>query len=291
MRAGYLATALAVLGAVAFSLVLGVGRTPAPASVAAALGFDGVEDPGLGRRRALEVARQTAACMAERGFPYQAIPAPEPAIPDPGLDPVRWAERWGFGVSTAAGLPEPPPLPDANAVYAAGLDATARGRYGRALHGDDDDPGCLTAATQTVYGLRERRLAPLRDELITLEHAIESDPAMKPVRGAWQACVTQVVAGLGVDSSMDRASLPSALLHAFVARLAHDRADPARLARLRAVERRVATGVARCEAAFMAARAGVALAHEGAFVRAHADALERIGSDILDTEARYGASP
>ena len=291
VRAGYLATALAILGAVAVSLVVGAWVAPAPTTVAAALGLDDAEDPALERRRAIAVARQTGSCMAEQGFTYLAIPAPAPDIPDADLDPVAWAGRWGFGISTAVGGTASI-HPDPNAQRAVGLDPATRDRYERSLHGRDGVPGCLTRATEAVFGLRERLLSPLRTDLVALDRAIEADPGMTAIREAWRSCVGPSLVAVGIEPDViDRSRLPSQVTAAVIARLEQDRNDPTRLAGLQAAERRVAVDLARCEIRFAAGRALVASPHESTFVREHGAELDRIGTAIREAEDRLGDAP
>jgi hypothetical protein len=285
VRAGY-----AVVGLTALVIgILWLTRVDPPpertvVTVEGALGLAGADDPGLERRRALAVAERTRACMARRGFEHAAVPEPPLIIPDAELDPIAWAERWGFGVATSvgaahqsAGRPEVGASPGPSPGGAA---------YRNALYGDDLDPGCHALATRSVYGIRERVLAPLRDDLAALADTIEGDAAMTPVRTAWRRCATDAVDGLGLEAAaIERVVLPSRLLATFAGRVAASAGDRAELRRVQAVERRVAVAVARCEAAFAAGRAAVAAPHEARFVARQRDALARARALIEAADA------
>lgn len=288
MRAGYLTFALAALGLLLVGALAGL-PAPRAGSVEASLGLDGGDASELERRRALEVAQRTASCMRSLGFAYDPIPEPSIAIPDAGLDPIAWAERWGFGVTTSVGAWPDAAQADANAARAERLPVDERERYARALHGDGTAAGCHTMATTAVYGLRARALAPLRPHLVELERTIDADPGMDRVRAAWTRCTRSAIAPLGSTTiSPDRERLPAWLLGWFAERLQatsseRDRADA------RALERWVAAGVARCEAAFARDRTAVATPHEAAFLRIHGVAVTRVGVMIRAAEARLAS--
>ena len=84
-------------------------------------------------------------------------------LTDAGLDPVNWAARWGFGVSTVVGRPEPVSVPDPNLQAEAAMPAEDRDAYRAAL---DGPAGCRTIATDTVViaaGAHVARLDGLPD--------------------------------------------------------------------------------------------------------------------------------
>lgn len=283
--------ALAVIGSTVLATAVVGATTPPPRTVRAALGLDDTDPSGLTIRQASAVARRTAACMAAHRLPYVAAPEPPPAIPDPDLDPIAWAGRWGFGVATSVGLTVAPVL-DPNATYAAALGPTDRARYRRVLFGVDGRGGCHGAATTGVYGLRDRALAPLRTAFDALARAIDSDPAMRALRGAWRTCASAATAGLGIaaaDHTRDR--LPSVLIEAFAAQARSTPSHPGSLEELRQVERAVAAGIARCESVFIDGREVVAGPHEARFVRAHQAELARIGRTIRDAESALPPAP
>ncbi len=283
MRAGYLTFALAALG---LWLVGALAGPPVPprATVAAVLGLDGGDLSELEGRRALAVAARTAGCMRMLGFAYDPIPAPAPHVPDATLDPVAWAARWGFGVTTSVGMPPPDPVPDINAVRVAKLSADDRERYVRALHGGGGGSGCLGAATNAVYGLRERLLAPLQPDLIELDRRIDADPGMDAVRRTWAGCVGPAIASLRSPRlTADRVGLPAGLLGWFASRL-RDVRTRHDLANTQVLERTVAVAIARCEAALASDRARIAARHEADFLRTHGTTVTRIGADIRAAE-------
>ena len=289
MRAAYVALVLGIAGGVVLAtavLSTGVDR---PATVADALG---VEPPGpaLDRHRAEAIAVLVARCMASRGLRWTPLPEPLPSVPDPDLGPIEWAGRWGFGASTTLGRPDTSPAPDPNLAALAGAPPVERAIYLRALYGDESSPGCQATASASVYGLRDRLLAPLRPDLEVLDARIAADPAAVRAVADWRTCVEPVAAGLIAD----RRTLPVALVERFagrVAAVAPGIAGVIGLAALQAHERRVATTVARCEDAFTADRARAAAPHEAAFVDQHRDRLASIGAAIRAAEAALPTLP
>jgi len=289
VRAAYAAIVFGLFGGLGLATAVLSSRIVGPATVAAALG---VEMPAaeLDRRRAGAVAVLVADCMTRAGLRWDPVPDPGPGIPDPGLGPVAWAERWGFGVSTLVGRREPAATADPNMTA---LDAAApavRDAYRRALHGHRGTSGCHAMATETVYGLRDRLLEPLRADLAALDRQIAADAGSARAVAAWRVCVGPVANGLAVD----RRSLPGALLTHFVARvtaLGPGGRYVADLEALQGEERRVATVVAGCEVAYAAARATVASAYEAAFVADHREALAGIGAAIRAGEAALPTLP
>jgi hypothetical protein len=281
VRAAYAVILFGVLGGIGLATAVLSSAGDGPTTVAAALRIDG--DPGLDRRRAEAVAVLIADCMQERGLPWAAVPEPAPQLPDPELDPVAWASRWGFGLSTMVGSASPEATADANMTAIDGSDPSTRAAYLRALHGQDGTPGCHEIATDAVFGSRDRLLAPLRADLDTLDAQIAADPVTQRAVGAWRTCVGPITAGLAAD----RRSLPGALLGRFDARVRNlaGARSIAGLAAVQADERRVATVVAECELAYASARAGAAAVHEAAFVAKHGEALTTIGAALRAAEA------
>lgn len=290
MRAAYAALILGLLGGVGLATVVLSVTRPHPATVQAALGLDR-PDTTIDRRRAEAVAVLTARCMARLGIPWRPIPEPLPSVPDPTLGPIAWADRWGFGLSTMVGdrplgtlgpllaPSEPSPSTTADAQPSV---------VQRALHGDAGTPGCQATATETVYGLRDRLLRPLRTELDALQRAIVADVGLSRALAAWRTCVAAVADGLGLD----RRSLPAALVLRWTRRLAALPADDsAGLVRLQAAERRDAGALARCELAYTTARTAVAAPYEARFVERHWTTLDTIGRQIAAAEASLPTLP
>src|SRR5689334_6255871 len=167
VRAAYLALVLGLAGGLGLATVVLSGGGPAAVTVAAALDLDDGAD--VDRRREAAVAVLTARCMASLGFDWLAIPDSAPSVPDASLDPVSWADRWGFGVSTMIGRSESTPLPDRNLEALARLPAAEQTAARSALHGSSVRPGCAEMASTDVYGSRERAMAPIRAALAALD--------------------------------------------------------------------------------------------------------------------------
>lgn len=281
MRAAYAALSLGSLAGLALASAILAGVHGPPATVAAALGLDAPDPPGLAERRAMAVATLTADCMARRGLRWAPIPDPVPSFPDPDLEPVAWADRWGFGISTTIGAPGPEAVPDANLATMAGASEATRDRYAVALDGDAGRGGCRTIATEAVHGLRDRLLTPLRGALAELDRAIAADPRMAAAVAVWARCVAPIARG----HAPDRRTLAAALTTDVGRTLSTPGPLAPRLRRIREEERRIAGRLARCEVAYASRRAAVAARHEAAFVTAHRVALEAIGAAIRAAEA------
>ena len=260
------------------------GRSKDPSTVEEALGLAG-PPTRLEDRRAEAVAVLTTRCMAALGIAWLAQPEPPPPIPDDDLDPVAWAERWGFGVSTSVGAVAPGVEPDPAMTALAALPPAERSRVLLALDGDGTAPGCRQRATEEVMGLRDRSLAPLRPDLDRLDRAIAADPAMTRVLSRWRACIQAA----SIDDT-EHEGLGARLAAQFAASVAgHPR--PSALATLQAEERRIATAVARCEMEYITVRAIVARPHEAELVGRLGDRLRRIGAEIRAAEAALPTLP
>ena len=291
MRAAYAALLLGLVGGLALATgVLSSGPSPPPATVANALGLD-VPGSDIERRRGEAVAVLVARCMTRHGFAWTPWVEPPPTVPDADLAPIPWAERWGFGISTVVGRSQPVQPGDPNLTSLVGLAPDERDALHRALYGDGAGPGCQAVATDEVYGLRERSIAPLRPALDALDARIAADPEAATLVSTWRTCVAPLTRGM---STIERAGLPARVMASISDRLAGLGRTPgaiAALAVLQAEERRAAAVLARCEAAFSAGRSVVAAPYEAAFTLEHGDALRRIGAEIRVAEAALPTVP
>ena len=239
--------------------------------------------PALDRRRAAAVAAITTACMQAAGHRFEPWAEPAPTIPDAGLDPAAWAERWGFGISTAT-EPVPPAPIDPNLRRLAHLSQPQRARLIADLYGDSARTGCQPRANDTVYELRERVLAPLRADLTALAAKIEADPVFAKASAGWITCVRA-----GLPTQVRAPTRPGALeaVHEWFVQRAGAASSGADLGVIQADERRTATAIAHCDAVLHEARRRVAASYEAAFVARHRDRVERLASAIRRAEAAY----
>ncbi len=291
MRAAYAALILGIVGGLWLaSRVLSAGVASASTTVAATLAVD-VDATDLDARRSEAVAVLVARCMNARGLAWQPWIETAPTVPDAELEPVAWAERWGFGVSTTLGRPRISPPADRNLTAVDAMPADMQARYRDAMYGTAaDDPGCQRSANDTVYGLRERFLAPLRHALTDLDAGIAADPRAIHAVDEWRLCVAPIA---GPDRP-ERRTLAQQLIARFQARVDAIGTTPAGMAEqlaLQTDERRVAATLARCEARFAESRASVAAPFEAAFVTRHREELTRIGTAIRDAEAALPTMP
>jgi hypothetical protein len=266
-------------------VVLAAGLSPTPARsdgpLAAALDLPG--GPELDRRRASAVALRTASCMTAAGHPFQPWVEPPPVIPDADLDPIAWAERWGFGISTAD-EPLPGPAIDPNLARIAALPTAQRLRATEDLFGSDARAGCQPLAADHVYGLRERVLLPLRPGLTALGARIEADPVVVAARAGWLDCVAPWIPPGAPGPSGAGDLEPVRAWFAWRAAIAVD-ADVRQAVELD--ERRVAAAFARCDVRLHEDRRRAASPHEQAFVSVHRVELDELAAIIRREEAGY----
>jgi hypothetical protein len=163
------------------------------------------------------------------------------------------------------------------------MPAAAQAVVRAVLHGTVSDPGCVEQATQEVYGLRQRALAPLRPAFEELAATIDADPWVVAAVATWRGCVAHVSGGLAAE----RRTLARALLERAVARLDDVRAGRADLGSAQREEQQEAGTLARCEAAFTDVRARVAQRYEAPFVARHRAQLASIGAAIRAAEAAW----
>ena len=290
VRAAYAALILGlVVGLAVATGVLSRRSAPPQATVAGALGID-VPGDDIDRRRAEAAAVLVSRCMTRHGFAWAPWIEPPPAVPDPDLGPVAWAERWGFGISTLAAHQHAVEPGDPNLTALGALGPDARDEARRALFGDRVAPGCQVIATEEVYGLRARLLAPLRPALDELDARVAGDPAAIALVSTWRSCVAPLTSGMTVD----RDRLPERVMAAISDRLAALGETPAAVAGRAAIvaeERHAATVLAGCEETFSTARAVVAAPYEASFTREHGDALRRVGAEIRMAEAALPTMP
>ena len=290
VRAAFSALVLGIIGGLAVATVVLTRPAAPPTTVADALGLEASAGPHLDARRAAGVAALTAACMARRGLSWRPVLEPTPSIPDPELDPVAWASRWGFGLSTMVGLAQPPDLPDPNLERLVGATENERARYAAALYGEPAGEGCQSEARVAVFGLRDRLLGPLRGALTALEQAIEADHRVVAVTDAWRACVAGLADAVG-EPRPERGTFTLGLMTAFQERTVTSMGDAASLSRIQADERRTATTLARCDMTLDDARRSIAAEREAAFVSAHRHELAAIGAAIRAAEAALPVPP
>lgn len=290
VRAAYAALLLGLVGGLALATGVLSGRTvPERRTVASVLALD-VPGVDIDRRRSEAVAVLVARCMTGHGFAWTPWVEPPPSLPDPGLGPITWAERWGFGISTVIGRPQTVEAGDPNLAAIGALGPDERDTVRRALYGDRGGGGCQDVASDDVFGLRERLLAPIRPALKELDSRIAADRGAPVLVSAWRTCVTPVSSA----STVERSEVPARVMAGISNRLAALPQTPgavAALAALQADERRAATVLARCEAAFSAGRSIVAAPYEASFTLEHGDALRRIGAEIRAAESALPTLP
>jgi hypothetical protein len=172
----------------------------------------------LAKQRKVEDA--TVACMKAAGFEYVAVPPEQNAkskFADAfNLPPDKFAEQYGYGISTIdwskAGADDTNP----NTKIRSGLSASAQKAYDKALNGPNAtgngavviqgggdgastnaqaDLGCRGKAVAQVYGERGgpkvdfTKFASLFKDIQALQKRIETDQRVVDATGAWSDCM------------------------------------------------------------------------------------------------------
>lgn len=173
------------------------------------------QDPAQAQARVEELI---AECMAEQGFEYvprtAAGPMPQAAtaVEDDGLDPIEYAQQWGYAITTGPPDEGPGPSPspevvDPNEELRAGMTETERTAYDTALWGVPLDPadgeeyveptgdqrGCHTVANDAVYGSgveEDDPFADLMDEMSRMWESVGTDDRVLAAQAEWAACMT-----------------------------------------------------------------------------------------------------
>lgn len=177
-------------------------------------------DQAAEQQRFIEQERQVqqaiADCMKQEGFEYV---AQDPAAfmgssafdEDIAFDSKEWAEKYGFGMSTAFGSegfggPGITPPTDPNQAYTASLSEAERAAYEKALYGELPNLDPTSAATTAMASFEPsgcdgdaRRAADssqafyseFGDEMQEIYEGIQNDPAIVAAIEQWTACMAE----------------------------------------------------------------------------------------------------
>lgn len=166
------------------------------------------------RRHEASVAFEEAlaACMHEQGFEY--VPEARTAAQDlPAEDARDFAQRWGYGISTAptaSAEPTSVPTPQMSAAEEEAYNAAMFGDWGTsdgegAADGEVGSGGCweiANAARRTEPDTPAEAVA-LADDLELLEKRIAVDPRVLERNRDWSDCMAE--AGFEIDTPADAA--------------------------------------------------------------------------------------
>lgn len=226
------------------------------------------QDPA---RAAAQVEELIAGCMAEQGFEYvprtAAGPAPEAALSevDDGLDPIEFAQQWGYAITTGPpdDSPSPGPSPevvDPNETIRATMTATELAAYDEALWGvspenadgaeyvepTGDRRGCHAAANDAVYGAgmdEDDPFAGLMEEMTRMWESVPTDDRVLAAQADWAACMADAghlgLARIG-DGETTVADLVQPIVDEVYATVPEDASEEERVAAQALVDERVA---------------------------------------------------
>ncbi|MEU4196613.1 hypothetical protein AB0E69_32225 [Kribbella sp. NPDC026611] len=173
----------------------------------------------LAKQRKVEDA--TAACMKTAGFEYVAVPPEQNAkskFSDAfNLPPDKFAEQYGYGISTIDWSKAGQDDSDPNTKIRNALSPAAQKAYDKALNGPNAGPngsvvalpadggkatnsgkldlGCRGKAVEQVYGKGQDRAADFKKfdslfkDLEALSKQIEADPGVVAATTAWSDCL------------------------------------------------------------------------------------------------------
>ena len=290
------------------------------------LGYGGQPDPGdqaAADAQQLQVEDATAACMQVLGFQYV------PFIPDwdstafdaqSTMDPGEFARQYGYGISTID-YPTAPTNADPNAATVAAMSPAERSAYFKALYGAattvddqgnpvrtkpavdagpaaaDEDRGCVSEASDTVYGSVEDKMAEddsnaqfatLASSISALYDSIEQDQRVTDATTAWIGCMadaghpgytekTDAPVDVGDKASTLRGDADD-----------FSDVDPAALQELRAYEISVATADYTCGLAFDEVHRAVETELETTFIDQNRSELELYRDALAAGTAGHG---
>ncbi|GAA3079862.1 hypothetical protein JOF29_004884 [Kribbella aluminosa] len=172
-------------------------------------------DEDLAKQRKVEDA--TVACMKDAGFEYVAVPPEQQAkgkFSDAfNLPPDKFAEQYGYGVSTIDWSKAADDGGNPNTKIRKGLSPTAQKAYDKALNGPNAngngtvviqgggpsssgqmDLGCRGKAVKQVYGdtkgnIDFKKFDSLFKDIQALQKRIDSDQRVVDATSAWSDCM------------------------------------------------------------------------------------------------------
>ncbi len=154
------------------------------------------------RRLQLRQEEAVQRCMKREGFKYQVQSAGGIGFTGdlPTDDPKRFAEQYGYGISTLLNPDElAKPAKDPNAATVAALSDAERKAWNRSLYGVDDPTkltdagptkGCIAAATKELFSsfIQLTQVFSSYEELRT---RVNNDKRVLEAMKAWSACMKQ----------------------------------------------------------------------------------------------------
>ncbi len=172
--------------------------------------FFNIDGSGI-QRLARQQEESVAACMTKKGFTYKVVGVGNlSAIADAAGDPEKFADKYGYGISTlidpsTAGRPA---TKNANELAVAKMSAGEKKAYNKALLGSETaEPsilgggGCVGESTKKLFA-SFAKLQALGPQFQEIQKRVDNDPKVLAGMRKWSACMKDSGYTFRVDSDV-----------------------------------------------------------------------------------------
>lgn len=159
--------------------------------------FFNIDGSGV-QRLARQQEESVAACMTKKGFTYKVVGVGNlSALADAAGDPDKFADKYGYGIST---LIDPstagkPPKQNANELGVAKMSASEKKAYNKALLGSATAQpsilgggGCVGESTKKLFA-SFAKLQALGPQFEEIQKRVDNDPKVLAGMKKWSACM------------------------------------------------------------------------------------------------------
>ena len=162
--------------------------------------FFDIDGSGI-QRLARQQEESIASCMTKKGFTYKVVGVGDlAALADAVGDPDKFADRYGYGISTlidpnTAGKPS---KKNANELLVAKMSAGEKKAYNKALLGSETAPaaglaglaggGCVGESTKKLF-TSFAKLQALGPQFEEIQKRVDNDPKVLAGTKKWSACI------------------------------------------------------------------------------------------------------
>lgn len=159
--------------------------------------FFNIDGSGI-QRLARQQEESVASCMTKKGFTYKVVGVGNlSALADAAGDPEKFADKYGYGISTlidpsAAGKP---PKQNANELAVAKMSAGEKKAYNKALLGSETaEPsllgggGCVGESTKKLFA-SFAKLQALGPQFQEIEKRVDNDAKVLAGMKKWSSCM------------------------------------------------------------------------------------------------------
>lgn len=262
--------------------------------------FFNIDGSGI-QRLARQQEESVAACMTKKGFTYKVVGVGNfSAIADAAGDPEKFADKYGYGISTlidpsTAGKPA---KQNANELALAKMSAGQKKAYNKALLGSETaEPsilgggGCVGEGTKKLFA-SFAKLQALGPQFEEIQKRVDNDPKVLAGMKTWSACMkdsgytfradSDVMAALtkelstisGPPAGADGGGLASAF--GFDA----SKIDPVKLRALQKKELAINKADRSCAKKHLADRDAIRKVEEKKFIDKNRSVLEAVRNDL-----------